>query len=135
MCCRYGSEFTPAPLTEQHGLRSHPSACFGNAYNAAIPKGSPWIYVEGYGIGRLDRIGILHAWLTRADTPGVAFDPTWKPVKDDGIVYVGIPFRSEYLVKARRRSKKYGLLDAWEDRWPLLTGRDAIDDVIVSLPA
>src|ERR1700680_3455916 len=109
---QYGTEFTPAPLPEKHGLQSYPSACFRNAYKAATPKGSPWIYVEGYAIRRLDTLGILHAWLTRADTPGSAFDPTWKPVEDDGIVYVGIAFRREYLVKARRRSKKYGLVEA-----------------------
>lgn len=84
-----------------------PKACFHRSYLAATRKGSKWIYVEGWASsGRDLSIAVWHAWLTKADNPGVAYDAAWSEAEN--AVYLGVPFTAEYLKTSRRRSGTCG---------------------------
>jgi len=65
-------------------------------------------YVEGYVF--VYGVAIQHAWLVDAD--GFVIDPTLTD-NDDGRVngYFGVPFITEYVRKACRSNRMYGVLD------------------------
>jgi hypothetical protein len=79
-------------------------ACYRNAANVAIENG--WTYVEGLASPDfMPGLPIHHAW---AVTPeGHVYDPTWN---NRGAGYVGVPFRTDYLVDELERRGVYGLL-------------------------
>ena len=83
--------------------------CFKNSYNLMQKKG--YTYCEGYAMGI---IPVLHAWCL--DKKGNVVDPTWK----DGTEYYGIPFKTEYVLETAIKREYYGIIDNWQDRWPLL---------------
>jgi len=121
---KHGRRYTLKPLPEGrwHGDFQ---LCFANALRAA--KAGRWIYVEGYAIRHgTGGTAVLHAWVTDPNDPTVAYDPTWS----DGAEYFGIPFRVDYVLAMRKKAGHPGVLDAWELRWPLVTGADRIEDVI-----
>ena len=78
-------------------------------------------------------LSINHAWLAKPDEPGAAFDPTWNTTN---AIYLGIAFRLEYVRKIYRQSNRnpenrsFGVIEASESGFPLLYGRDAVEDVI-----
>jgi hypothetical protein len=46
---------------------------------------------------------------------------------------MGIPFQESYIRQVWKSSRKDGdfaVLDCWQRRWPLLTGKHRIEDVI-----
>jgi hypothetical protein len=126
---QYGAVYTPSQLPHDHGLPRYPKACFQNARTAAVCIRKSWVYVEGYAVS--GGSSIHHAWLTRTDAPGCAFDPTWNHDFDPERVYLGIPVRREYVVEIYKLSKQQycGVFDAWWAKWPILTGKVAIEDV------
>ena len=92
--------------------------CFMNAQRLAEGKG--YRYVEGYAAGI---IPMLHGWVV--DENGTVIDPTWK---DHDAVYFGVVIPIEYVWKANVLRKAYGVLDAWDIGFPLLTGEHKLDD-------
>lgn len=117
----HGRPFTPAPLPA--GLKpGSPRACYANAYRLARRRGL--VYVEGFAVavGLEEVPPMLHAWcMAPAPEPGagagaaVAVDPTWR---GGALAYLGVAFDLAFVQGCRR--KKASVLDAWEDRWPLL---------------
>jgi hypothetical protein len=103
---QYGRAYTISAHTYL-GPREEPQACFANATHRAIHD-SRLTYVEGYLF--IYGVAIQHAWL--ADADGFVIDPTIKDNDDDRINgYFGVPFRTEYVKKAVRANKVYGILD------------------------
>jgi hypothetical protein len=73
-------------------------------------------YCEGYAISV---IPVAHAWCL--DGQGNVVDPTWSgrlPCSD----YFGLAFQTRFLRHQILENKYWGLIDAWRNDWPLLTG-------------
>ena len=104
-----GQLFEPKMLPKKvrRGLMKE---CFRNA--ALLSMETSYQYVEGYA---LSIIPTIHAWCT--DKKGRVIDPTW----EDGKEYYGIIFKDSYLLKYLLKYKRYGLLENWENAYPLLT--------------
>lgn len=85
--------------------------CFANSQKLAEKQGLR--YVEGYASGILP---VIHAWVISED--GKVIDPTW----EFGEFYFGVVFPIWYLRKVNLLRGSYGVLDAWDIGWPLLTG-------------
>lgn len=92
--------------------------CFMNAQRLAETKG--YRYVEGYAAGI---IPTLHSWVLNHD--GVVIDPTWE---DKDAVYFGVVIPLGYVWKMNLLRKAYGVLDAWEIGYPLLSGEHRLED-------
>ncbi|MGN6556067.1 MAG: hypothetical protein ACTHLW_20350 [Verrucomicrobiota bacterium] len=95
--------------------------CFKNAADLALGfHRNNYIYCEGYA---LSIIPVMHAWCV--DLEGNVIDPTWTPrtgaMIDTGREYFGVAIKSAYLSEALLKQKYYGLIDAWQSKWPLLT--------------
>ncbi len=131
--------FATGNLPRNHRLRDVKRACFYNCYQAAHRHNSPWIYCEGFAlIGRLKCFVAHHAWLTRADSPGIAFDPTWTgsfSIHDmASATYMGIPFRRQYILQLHRKAQnEFCVLDAAYNRHALLRGVERLEDVIAPI--
>jgi len=85
--------------------------CYCNAWHLA--DGRRLVYVEGFAVGV---IPVMHAWCV--DEKGNIYDPTW----EDGREYFGVPFDLAYVTKVIFKKKTFGVLDHWEDCYPLLRG-------------
>ena len=92
--------------------------CFENAYKLAKARG--WIYVEGYARPAAG-LPVLHAWVVDPET-GEALDPTWTHAEN--AEYFGCAFPIWYVERIIFERKYYGVIDAMEIGYPLLTGRD-----------
>jgi hypothetical protein len=79
-------------------------------------------------------IPVSHAWVARADEPGMAYDLAWED--NAGSAYLGVAFQPAYVRRIHRRSKGqlYGVLDAWWAHHPLLTGEDALEEAMLVSP-
>lgn len=95
--------------------------CFRNAANLALDHRNKYIYVEGYATSL---IPVMHAWCVHWQT-GEVIDPTWtgefntlRPVARE---YYGIAINTNYLCEMLLNRERYGIIDAWELRWPMLT--------------
>ena len=106
-----GVGFTPSPLPK-NVQRGQMKECFRNAFILMVGR-DDLIYVEGYAAGV---IPVYHGWCI--DKKGRVVDPTWG---GDGQVYFGVPFNSGFVRGATLRAKKYGLIDAWDQHWPLFS--------------
>jgi len=129
-----GTVYSYAPIPKGIELPNYVRACFYNAYKAVSRRQKGWIYVEGFALNTIG-MAIHHAWLTHEDFPGKAFDPTWSEHDlESNAVYMGIPFRREYVVEMHKRSKRqyFSVLDCHWAGWPLLTGTERVEDVIHS---
>lgn len=106
---RHGRVFEPAPLPR--GVRrGRMTLCYMNAALLAI-EDRRFTYCEGFAAGI---IPVMHAWV--CDDQGRALDVTWK----DGKQYVGVPVNRKYLMRSLARKKTYGLIDNWQQGWPML---------------
>lgn len=110
-------------------VRPMPRECFHQSYRLTTRKNSRWIYCEGFGLGSFG-MPVHHAWVTKRDAPGEAFDLAWGP-DHTGAAYVGIMFKPEFVRETRAASKdgEFSVLDAWWQRYPLMTGKVKIEDV------
>lgn len=88
--------------------------CFKNALDAAACV-DDLTYVEGYALPHGLPLPILHAWCI--DNAGALIEPTWN---EPGAAYLGIPFALSFVFDTVCRRNRYGVLDAYELRWPLL---------------
>lgn len=90
--------------------RGNMKECYRNATLLVI--GHPqYSYVEGYA---MNIIPTMHAWCI--DKKGKVIDPTW----NDGKEYFGVAFNRDFLFKSITKAKRYGLIDSWQEGWPLL---------------
>jgi hypothetical protein len=95
------------------GRRAEPKACFQNATLLMLEQ-PDLTYVEGkvsvYGLP------IDHAWCV--DQNGLVIDPTLVGDSDLSRLggYFGIPFERDYVLKACKTNKVYGLLDGFYAR-------------------
>lgn len=130
---QWGTAFTKSP-EEPPGKRI-PKTCYDSSYKAANRRGGKWVYCEGFGIQRGLSLAMPHAWVARpgdlTDVLPGAHDLAW----EDDAVYLGIPFRQEYVRKVRlapmsRKLNNFAVLDCWWLQWPLLTGEVKVEDVI-----
>jgi hypothetical protein len=92
--------------------------CFKNATILAECNPTQLIYCEGMALGV---IPVWHAWCI--DHRGIVHDPTWRKGKvgPDNRVYFGIPLKLHYVQDTILRTERYGVIDNWEDDWPILT--------------
>jgi hypothetical protein len=111
-----GKFFRTDPSIKVH--RGEMKECFMNAQRLAQMKG--YRYVEGYASGI---IPTLHAWVINEHD--VVLDPTWN---DEDAVYFGVVIPMAYVLKVNLLRKAYGVLDAWEIDYPLLTGKHKLSD-------
>ena len=107
----HGWAYRPIPLPRKMTL-GQPKQCF---HNAIIGANGSLYYCEGYVVAK-SGIPIHHAWLT--DGKGNAIDVT---LQEPGFIYVGVPFKTEYVVmEALRSGATISLFDNWEAGFPLL---------------
>lgn len=105
-----------------------PKMCYRNAAMTVIHRMDPELtYCEGYGVRAGLPIPFLHAWIM--DKEGNAIDQTWRG-EDEERAYIGIPFATDYLIRVLAETKRSGLLDRWEDGWPLQTGTTRVEDAM-----
>ena len=111
---REGRDYEASPQMPPGEKRCRKSQCYMNAYRLA--EAHPELdYVEGVAIsGNL--IPMDHAWC--ADREGRVVDPTWP----DGHHYVGVPLRMGFVRRTVFAKKTYGVVDNWQQHWPLLRG-------------
>lgn len=90
--------------------------CFRNAALLALNH-KELIYCEGYALSKKTLpIAIYHAWCVTSDFEVV--DNTWKY----GAEYFGVPFKKDFLMSQLIKNKNYGLIDNYQDGWPLVRG-------------
>lgn len=109
-----GREFQPGPYPK-NAPRRVKKECFENAYRLSISDNN-LRYVEGYA--RIDiSLPLLHGWCI--DENDKVVDPTW----EDGIWYFGVVFELNYVGEIYKARKEYGVLEAYQLRFPLITGK------------
>jgi len=90
--------------------------CFKNAFELALETG--WTYCEGYAFSVV--LPLAHAWVL--DEQGRVIDPTWREGKD----YYGVEIPLQYATKTVLRREAYGVIDAYEVGYPLLSGEETL---------
>ena len=85
--------------------------CYSNALHLATER-PDLIYCEGYAFGRV--FPVMHAWC--CTKKGEVVDPTW----DDGKDYFGVPFDRKFVWKTVTDRGYYGVIDDWQNGWPLV---------------
>jgi hypothetical protein len=117
-----GLEFKVGEFTHEGEKKE----CFMNAYLLA-ERDDTVVYCEGFGCSL---IPTLHAWCVRFD--GTVVDPTW----DNASGYIGIPFKLEYVRKTILRRGYYGVIDNYNERFPLLRkfNKRAVDKRVNGVP-
>lgn len=118
---------------------------FANALSLARENPEIYTYVEGYAAGSMPT---LHAWCV--DKDGFVIDPTWacdlkkgsdipgrsvlvqgQMVRTEGKAYFGIPFELDYVISTFEKRKAPGILDNWEQNWPLVSGKEDLSKMKV----
>jgi len=97
--------------------RGEMKQCFKNAYHLALSS-PEHTYVEGFACGV---IPVMHAWCI--DSKDQVVDPTWT----DGREYYGVRFNLNYVNEVIEDKSTYGVIDNWEDRFPLLSGAHTVE--------
>lgn len=87
-------------------------ACYRHAAKAAL-RNRAYTYVEGYASHNV--VPVPHAWLV--DPDGLVIETTWRKM---GGSYFGIPFRTDYLRQQINATRRYSLIDQWQDDWPTI---------------
>lgn len=99
------------PPQESLDKLGEPKLCFMNAYQYMLSH-DDIIYVEGYA-NRV--IPLMHAWCV--DKTGVVLETTWE---EPGEAYFGVAINREYVFDIVLKARRYGVLDAWDLKWPIL---------------
>lgn len=118
------SSVVSADVMEDFGLElGEPKQCFANAYEAIGDSllNDDLGYVEGYA---LSLIPFHHAWITLSELeqPNLAeltirLDGSRSLPAPD---YFGVPFAEEFVLSTVEQKGTYGVLDNWEQGYPLL---------------
>ena len=108
-----GKVYKPKKLLKKY-RRGKLKECFTNAFFLAQRWQDELTYVEGYA---LSIIPILHAWCV--DNKGNVIDNTWE---EPGHSYFGVPFKWQYVFDTVLKKGTYGVIDNFEQRFPLLKG-------------
>lgn len=112
-----GKHYTPKPLPK--GIRiGQKKDCFKNAFNLANDNPG-YTYVEGYASSKTVCMPLEHAWVV--DLDGNVIDNTW----EDGDEYFGVPFKTDYVRRTILDKKTYGVIENWEQKFPLMKVRKA----------
>ena len=118
---QHGVEFERA-AKRPRGVRLGPKKrCFGNCADLVMSNPDDFLYVEGFGLGI---IPTMHAWVI--DRSGNVYDLTWRNVEH--AAYIGIPFKTNFLVKMLVQNGVYGILEDWKSDFPLLRGKIRIEE-------
>jgi hypothetical protein len=101
----HGREYKVGPRSYS-GPRGAPNQCYANAGALAL-EFPALTYVEGQIL--VCGLPLDHAWCI--DEQGIVVEPT---IRNCEAVYefYGVPFRTDYLLKAVLRNKMWGVLDA-----------------------
>jgi hypothetical protein len=112
-----GREWQSIPARLPDGVKcGRMKDCFRNAALLALGwHRNTYIYCEGYAVSV---IPVPHAWCV--DLKGNVIDVTWNNGSAIGSEYYGIAIKSLYLQEFLMKTKRYGLIDAWDARWPML---------------
>lgn len=116
LCCedfvlQNGQEYTAQALPDGIPPREI-KQCFCNSFHLAI-ENDDLIYVEGFAV---NLIPIAHAWCV--DKTGKVIDTTW--ANPEECEYFGVPFKREYMLAATIERGCYGLIENWENGYPVL---------------
>lgn len=117
---KHAQDFEPQPLPK-HFRPMKIGNCYMNAAMLAMGSHAEHrlTYCEGYA---LNVFPVQHAWCI--DPSGKVIDPTWAPRRGrrirQGSEYFGIPIKQSYLMRRLSEQRCYGLIDRWEDGWPML---------------
>lgn len=103
-----GKEFKYSPRPDSIPKKKD-NYCFQNSFEVARKHNLS--YVEGFANAG---IVMLHAWCV--DKSGVVVDPTWNKGSD----YFGVVIPAYLMYALVLNRGKYGILDDWENRWPVL---------------
>jgi len=106
-----GKSFAYKPLPKCI-KRGESKMCYMNAYQLMLDR-RDLTYVEGFAAGI---IPVAHAWCV--DKRGRVYDRTWA----DGAEYFGVKFDRLFVLKTICQRQHYGILDDWENEWPLIRG-------------
>jgi hypothetical protein len=115
-----GKEMKGIPLPEKY-KRGEMKMCFKNAFDLSI-NNQDLIYCEGYALTP-GLFPILHAWCQ--DQDGNVIDNTWDNPEE--VEYYGVQFCTLYVIDAISDRGCYGVIDSWENGFPLLTGEHPKD--------
>lgn len=115
-----GTTFAAAPLPS-HYPRGVMKRCFGNS--AEMAQHFPDLkYFEGYGTVKISddfNLTVNHAW--NVDPAGNVVDVTWGGRNNgEPLDYVGVEFPLDYVLATARRVGEWGVIDNWQERYPLL---------------
>ena len=78
------------------------------------------VYCEGFACRRDMGMVTHHAWVLDPQREYAVVDNTWEhPVTG---AYLGVPFNKEYVFRTVCRRRLYGVLDNWDESYPLLSG-------------
>lgn len=119
-----GHRFTaPAhPLDHYENVQAgEMGMCYSNCMEYVIENpDTELLYCEGFAMGI---IPMQHAWLSTAN--GEVIDPTWGQgySKD----YHGVAFDRQWAIRLLCDKGSYGLIDDWENKWPLLNGKHNLE--------
>lgn len=112
-----GQQFTKIHDFRETGYeRGEAKNCYGNSYQIAVMDNNI-NYCEGIAVAHNVPLPMAHAWNY---IPGLGVvDSTWK----NGVEYFGVVIPKWYLTQLVLNSSRYGVLDAWDLGWPLLSGK------------
>lgn len=103
-----------------------PKECFRNSTLAVADNPSRLVYCEGLAWSEGDDSPYEHAWVITHDEEVI--DPTWHdllPNRKFG--YWGIPFKWDFVRETCLRHKTFGVVNVWEENYPLLKGRVPVE--------
>jgi len=99
-----------------------PKECFRNSTLAVADNPSRLVYCEGLGWPEGEDSPYEHAWVINLDEEVI--DPTWHDLLPNRkLRYWGIPFKWDFVRETCLTHNKFGVVNVWEEDFPLLNGR------------
>jgi hypothetical protein len=110
-------------ICEKKYRRGTIKECFRNTFKL-VENNKDLTYVEGFAITENIPLAIMHAWAV--NSKGEVIETTWKT---PGSGYLGVPFNLNYVREITLKRGKWGVIDNWENGWPLLTEKHIYKDL------